>query len=56
MRNKRSLQEWSLGTKGEKKSERKRARLELKVPIDETIGRYLGDESLEKNLCILGVS
>ena len=26
---------------------RKRARLQLKVPIDETIGRSLGNESLE---------
>ena len=25
------------------------------MPIDETIGRILGNESLEENLCILGV-
>ena len=35
--------------------QRKRARLYLKVPIDETIGQSLGNESLEENLCILGV-
>ena len=34
---------------------RKRARLWLKVPIDETIGRSLENESLEEDLCILGV-
>ena len=27
----------------------------LKVPIDETIGQSLGNESLKENLCILGV-
>ena len=27
----------------------------LKVPIDKTIGRSLGNESLEENFCILGV-
>ena len=27
----------------------------MKVPIDETIGRSLGNESPEKNLCILRV-
>ena len=27
----------------------------IKVPIDETIGQSLGNESLEENLCILGV-
>ena len=25
------------------------------IPIDETMGRSLGNESLEENLCILGV-
>ena len=50
-----SLQELSLGTKGERRSQRKRAGLQLKVPIDETIGGNLGNESLEENLCILGV-
>ena len=44
-----------LGTKGESRSQRKRARLKLKVSIDETIGRSLGNESLEENLCISGV-
>ena len=34
---------------------KKRARLQLKVPTDETIGRNLGNESLEENLCMLGV-
>ena len=29
--------------------------IKLKVPIDETIGQSLGNESLEENLCILGV-
>ena len=28
----------------------------LKVPTGETIGRSLGYESVEENLCILGVS
>ena len=28
--------------------------MQLKVPIDETIGRSLKNESLEQNLCILG--
>ena len=32
-----SLQEWSLGVKGERRSERKWARLYLKVSIDEGI-------------------
>ena len=50
-----SLQEQSLGTKGERRLQRKRARLKLKVTIDKTIGRSFGNESLEKNLCILGV-
>ena len=50
-----SLQKWSLGTKGERRWHRKRARISLKVPIDETIGQSLGNESLEENLCILGV-
>ena len=49
------MQELSLGTKGERRSQRKRAGLQLKVPIDETIGGNLGNESLEDNLCILGV-
>ena len=30
--------------------------LKLKVPIDEIIGRCLGNESLEENLCTFGVS
>ena len=50
-----SFQEFSLGTKSERRSQRKRARLYLKVPIDEIIGRSLGNESLEENLYILGV-
>ena len=37
------------------RSQRKWKRLELKVPADETIERSLGNESLEENLCILGV-
>ena len=49
------LQEQSLGTKGERRSQKKWARLYLKVPTDETIERSWGDESLEENLCILGV-
>ena len=36
----------------ERKSQRKRVILQLKVPIDKTIGRRLGSKSLEKNLCI----
>ena len=40
---------------GERRSQRKWARSYLKVPIDETIGRSLGNVSLEENLCILGV-
>ena len=39
----------------ERSSQRKWARLWLKVPIDETMGRSLANESLEKNLCIWGV-
>ena len=39
---------------GERRSQRKWARL-LKMPTDETIGQSLGNESLEKNLRILGV-
>ena len=27
----------------------------MKTPVDETIGQSLGNESLEENLCILGV-
>ena len=37
------------------RSQRKWARLQLKVPIDETIGQSLGNESIGENLCILGV-
>ena len=44
-----------MSTKGERKSKRKWARLLLKVPLDQTIGSSLGNESLEENLCILGV-
>ena len=32
------------------------ARLLLKVPIDETTGRSLGNVSVEEKMCILGVS
>ena len=37
------------------REDHKRARLKLKVPIGETIGWSLGNESLEENLGILGV-
>ena len=40
---------------GERRSQRERARSQLKVPIDETVGRSLGNVSLEQNLRILGV-
>ena len=50
-----SLQQKLLGNKGERRSQRKQAKLKLKVPIDETIGWSLGNESLEENLCILEV-
>ena len=39
----------------ERRSQRKRARSQLKVPMDETIRRSLGDVSPEENLCILRV-
>ena len=52
MRNKRNS---IFPTKGERRSQRKQARLQLKVAIDETIRRSLENESLEENLCILGV-
>ena len=39
----------------EGRSQRKQAKLWLKVHIDKTIGQSLEYESLEKNLCILGV-
>ena len=50
-----SLQEWSLVTKGERRWQRKRARISLKVSIDETIRQSLGNKSLVENLCILEV-
>ena len=50
-----SLQGQSLGTNSERRSQRKRARFELKVSIDEIIGQSLRSESLEKNFYILGV-
>ena len=40
-------------SKVERKSKKKRARLQLVVPIEETIERRLGNESLEENFCIL---
>ena len=40
---------------GVRRSQRKRTRSELKVPIDLTIGRSLENVSLDENLCILGV-
>ena len=45
----------SLDIEGERRSEKKRARLKLKVPLDETIGQSLGNESLEESLCFLVV-
>ena len=53
LRNK--MQQYSSGTTGEKSSQRKRARSQLKVPIDETIRRSLGNASLVENLCIFRV-
>ena len=38
-----SLQDKPLGTKDEKRSQKKRTRLKLKAPIDEAIGRSLGN-------------
>ena len=38
-----------------KKKKKKRARLYLKVPIDETIGQSSGNESLEENMHIFRV-
>ena len=46
----------SSGTMGERRSQRKPARSQLKVPIDEIIGQSLGNISLEENLFILGVA
>ena len=56
MKAKVSLEESSWGTKSEKESERKRPGLYLKVHIDEAKGRSLGNQSLEENFSILGVS
>ena len=50
-----SLQVYSLGAKGERRSQRKQERLCLKVPIDETVRWSLRNESLEEDLCILRV-
>ena len=40
---------------GERRSQRKRVRTQLKVSIHKTIGQSLLNVSLEENLCILGV-
>ena len=53
LRNK--MQQYSSGTTGEKSSQRKRARSQFKVPIDETIRRSLENASLVENLCIFRV-
>ena len=44
-----SFQVESLGTKGERRWQRKQARLQLKVHGDVTIGQSLGNKSLEEN-------
>ena len=41
-----------MGTESERGSQRTLARLWLKVPVDEIMGRILGNELPEKNLCI----
>ena len=53
LRNK--MQQQSSGTTSEKRSQRKRAKSQLKVPIDETIRRSLENASLVENLCIFRV-